>query len=159
MEKLKNYWSGLSDRERRLLMIAALLAAAVLAWLLTRPIMTMAEQVRQDHRQAVERHGRVMAKLEWLSRAAAQPSADLRGAGLLSFLTELAGERGLSLSRQEARGGQGASFTIAAGKAAVVMAWLAELERHGVAFDQLSITPQADGTVSVAADVRQVAAR
>lgn len=159
MDGLRDYWTGLSDRERRLLMVAGVLAAALLAWLLVRPLMGFMEAAERDHRAAIEREGRVEAKLALLKRPASKGGADLQGASLEQYLTASASEIGLSLSRHEARGNQAASFAIAGGKAAVVAAWLADLEARGLTFDQLSITPQADGTVGVTADVRQVAAQ
>ena len=159
MDGFRQYWTGLSDRERRLLMVAGLLAAAVLAWLAARPPIAVSANAQRSHQLAVERQGRVSAKLALLQRPADQQGALWQVASLEQFLTTSASETGLTLSRHEARGQQGASFAISGGKAAVVTAWLADLEERGLAFDQLSITPQADGTVGVTADVRQVGTR
>lgn len=164
MENIRNYWATLSDREKRLLIIAGILATALLAWLAAKPIIQMMGDVQRDHRAAVEREGRVAAKAALLKRPAdamaAEGQADMAnsaGVNVEQFLAQSASEIGLSLSRQEARGPNGASFAIAGGKAAVVAAWLADLEVRGFAFDRLSITPQADGNVGVTADVRRVA--
>ena len=65
------------------------------------------------------------------------------------------GEIGLTLDRNEARGDRQATIAIATAKAPVLTDWLAGLEAQGFVVDQLTITPAADGTVGMTAELRK----
>lgn len=158
MDGLRNYWTGLSRREQILLMVAGGLAALLLAWLIVRPVAAWQADLRQSHREAVEREGRIAAKADLLSATAqrSQGAAQDAGGALDVWLAGSASEMGLSLSRQEARGPDGARIAIAAAKAPAVMKWLADLERQGLVLDQLTLTPQVDGSLALGVDVRRV---
>lgn len=159
MEALRDYWAGRSGRERLLLMVAAVLAAALLGGLLLRPMLALGGDAAARHQAAVEREGRFAAKLELLKApASAQAGAAVRadaGGDLAQILAQSAGEVGLTLSRNEAQG-RGVRIAIAGGKVPVVMGWIAELETQGFAVEALDMTPQADGTAALTADVRAV---
>lgn len=167
---MRTIWTGLSERERKLLIVAGGLAVVVLLWLLLRPMMALGGDLRAQHQAAVERQGRVAAKLAMLKTPVAAGAASAgavsgsavsgsavsaNGGAAEQYLAQSAGEIGLSLSRNEARG-SGVHIAIAGGKAQTVMAWLADVEGKGFAFDALMITPLADGTVGLSADVRAV---
>lgn len=154
-ETLKNWWLGLSRRERWLVGIAAALALAVLLWGLARPAFAAFADLDQRHRAAIEREGRVAAKVQLLAERAA-PSLDAAiVVAIDQFLAQSAGEIGLTLDRNEARGQGQASIAIATAKAPVLVEWLSALEAQGFVVDQLTITPAADGTVGMTADLRK----
>lgn len=161
MDGLKIYWAERSPREQRLLMVAGALAAVLLLVLIARPVMIWTEQLQSSHRAAVEREGRVAAKAALLAgpAAAGTGSADSgsgASAGTLDqYLAQSASELGLSLSRNDGRGTDGASIAMTQAKAQVVMAWLADLERQGMILGNLTLTPQPDGTLGMTADVRR----
>ena len=71
------------------------------------------------------------------------------------FLAQSAGEIGLTLDRNEARGQGQATIAIATARAPVLTDWLASLEAQGFIIDQLTITPAADGTVGLTAELRK----
>jgi General secretion pathway, M protein. len=71
------------------------------------------------------------------------------------FLAQSAGEIGLTLDRNEARGAGQASIAIATAKAPVLTEWIASLETQGFVFDALTIIPARDGTVGMTADLRK----
>ncbi len=71
------------------------------------------------------------------------------------FLAQSAGEIGLTLDRNEARGTAQATIAIATAKAPVLNDWLAALETQGFVVDQLTVTPAADGTVGMTAELRK----
>ena len=56
MEAMKNWWSGLSTRERWLVGVAGALAVAVLAWALGRPAVAAFLDLESRHRAAIEPH-------------------------------------------------------------------------------------------------------
>lgn len=155
-ESVQNWWAGLTQRERWLVGIAAVLALAVLLWALARPAYAAFVDLDTAHRAAVEREGRVAAKVRLLSRRPAPSvAAAVDAASIDQYLAQSAGEIGLTLDRNEARGARQATIAIATAKAPVLIDWLAALEAQGFVIDQLSITPAADGTVGMTADLRK----
>jgi general secretion pathway protein M len=155
-ESVQNWWAGLTQRERWLVGIAAVLALAVLLWALARPAYSAFVDLETAHRAAVEREGRVAAKVRLLSRRPAPSvAAAVDAASIDQYLAQSAGEIGLTLDRNEARGARQATIAIATAKAPVLIDWLAALEAQGFVIDQLSITPAADGTVGMTADLRK----
>lgn len=155
-DKLKNWWSGLSLRERWLVGVAGVLALGVLIWGLARPTVAAFIDLESRHRAAIEREGRVKAKVQLLARRPAKSVATAVDAVAIDqYLAQAAGEIGLTLDRNEARGGGQATIAIATAKAPVLIDWIASLEGQGFVVDQLTITPAADGTVGLTAELRK----
>lgn len=155
-ERLKNWWAGLSARERWLVGIAAVLALGVLGWGLGRPAVAAFVDLESRHRAAIEREGRVAVKLALLGAAPAPSVAASADSGAIDqYLQQSAGEIGLTLDRNEARGADRAAIAIATAKAPVLTDWLAALEAQDFVIDQLTITPAADGTVGMTAELRK----
>ncbi|NYF31367.1 type II secretion system protein GspM [Sphingopyxis sp. JAI108] len=155
-ERLKNWWIGLSARERWLVGVAGALALGVLIWGLARPAVAAFIDLESAHRAAIEREGRVKAKVQLLGRSPTKSVAKTVDAMAIDqFLAQSAGEIGLTLDRNEARGSGQATIAIATAKAPVLVDWLASLEGQGFVVDQLIITPAADGTVGLTAELRK----
>ncbi|MBJ7499207.1 MAG: type II secretion system protein M [Sphingopyxis sp.] len=155
-EKLQNWWIGLSTRERWLVGIAGVLALGVLVWGLARPAVAGFTDLENRHRASIEREGRVAAKIRLLSlRPARSLTATVDAVAVDQYLTQSAGEIGLTLDRNEARGQGQATIAIATARAPVLTDWLASLEGQGFVVDQLTITPAADGTVGMTAELRR----
>lgn len=155
-EKLKNWWSGLSLRERWLVGVAGALALGVLIWGLARPAVAAFIDLESRHRAAIEREGRVKAKAQLLARRPAKSVATaVETQAIDQYLAQSAGEIGLTLDRNEARGAGQATIAIATAKAPVLIDWLASLEAQGFVVDQMTITPAADGTVGLTAELRK----
>lgn len=155
-ERLQSWWVGLSQRERWLVGIAGLLALGVLLWGLGRPAVAAFIDLESQHRAAIEREGRVAAKVQLLAQRPARPVAAATDAAQIDqYLAQSAGEIGLTLDRNEARGSGQATIAIATAKAPVLTDWLASLEGQGFIVDQLTITPAADGTVGLTAELRK----
>ena len=156
MEAVKNWWSGLSTRERWLVGVAGALAVAVLGWALGRPAVAAFLDLETTHRAAIEREGRVAAKARLLAqRPAKSVAAAVDAVAIDQYLAQSAGEIGLTLDRNEARGDRQVTIAIATAKAPVLTDWLASLEGQGFVVDQLTITPAADGTVGMTAELRK----
>ena len=155
-DKLKNWWNGLSLRERWLVGVAGVLALGVLIWGLARPAVAGFIDLESQHRAAIEREGRVKAKVQLLGRTPAKSGAAAAEAQAIDqYLAQSAGEIGLTLDRNEARGAGQATIAIATAKAPVLIDWLASLEAQGFVVDQVTITPAADGTVGLTAELRK----
>lgn len=151
---LNRWWQALSLREKRLVGVAGALAAAVLLWLIVRPLVGYIDGLGDQHRLAVERAARVEAKAELLKNRIG-PAAPAVPGPLGQWLAQSAGDTGLTLDRNEARGDAAATIAIASARAPALLGWLATLEAQGLVIDRLAITPGADGTVGVTAEVRQ----
>lgn len=155
-ERLKNWWLGLSLRERWLVGIAGVLALGVVLWGVGRPAVAAFVDLENQHRAAIEREGRVAAKVQLLAqRPAKSAAAAVDAVAIDQFLAQSASEIGLTLDRNEARGQGQATIAIATARAPVLTDWLAALEGQGFVIDQLTITPAADGTVGLTADLRK----
>lgn len=155
-EKLQNWWISLSVRERWLVGIAGVLTLGVLIWGLGRPAYAAFTDLEAQHRAAIEREGRVAAKVQLLAQRPAKPlTAALDAVAIDQYLAQSAGEIGLTLDRNEARGDRQATIAIATAKAPILTDWLAALEAQGFVVDQLTITPAADGTVGMTAELRK----
>lgn len=156
MDAVKSWWNGLSIRERWLVGVAGVLALAVLGWALGRPAIAAFFDLETRHRAAIEREGRVAAKVALLAqRPAKSVAAAVDAIRIDQYLAQSAGEIGLTLDRNEARGDRQATVAIATAKAPVLTDWLAGLEGQGFVVDQLTITPAADGTVGMTAELRK----
>lgn len=156
MDAVKSWWSGLSTRERWLVGVAGVLALALLGWALGRPAIAAFFDLETRHRAAIEREGRVAAKVALLAqRPAKSVAAAVDAIQIDQYLAQSAGEIGLTLDRNEARGDRQATVAIATAKAPVLTDWLAGLEGRGFVVDQLTITPAADGTVGMTAELRK----
>ncbi len=156
IDRMRNWWAGLSRREHWLVGVAAALALTVLVWALGRPAYAALVGLGSDHAAAIEREGRVAAKVHLLSQRPAKAVAAATDAVAIDqFLAQSAGEIGLTLDRNEARGTAQATIAIATAKAPVLNDWLAALETQGFVVDQLTVTPAADGTVGMTAELRK----
>lgn len=155
-ERLQNWWSGLSTRERWLVGVAGMLALGVVIWGLGRPAYAAFVDLETRHAAAIEREGRVAAKVALLGQRPAKPvAAAVDAVALDQYLAQSAGEIGLTLDRNEARGQGQATIAIATAKAPVLTDWIASLEAQGFVVDQLTITPAADGTVGMTTELRK----
>ncbi|MDO9370937.1 MAG: type II secretion system protein GspM [Sphingopyxis sp.] len=156
IERMQNWWVGLSIRERWLVGVAGALALGVMLWGLGRPTVAAFIDLESQHRAAIEREGRVSAKVQLLAqRPAKSVAAAADAVAIDQYLAQSASEIGLTLDRNEARGTGKATIAIATAKAPVLTDWLASLEGQGFVVDQLTITPAADGTVGLTAELRK----
>jgi general secretion pathway protein M len=154
MASLTRWWQALSGREKRLVGVAGALAAAVLLWLILRPLVGYISGLGDEHRLAVERAARVEAKAALLKGKAGRVTT-MVASPLDQWLAQSAGDTGLTLDRNEARGDGAATVAIASARAPAVIGWLAQLEGQGLVIDRLSLTPGTDGSVGLTAEVRR----
>ena len=143
-------------RERWLVGVAGVLALGVILWGLGRPAVAAFVDLESQHRAAIEREGRVSSKVQLLAqRPSKSVAAAVDAVQIDQYLAQSAGEIGLTLDRNEARGAGQATIAIATARATVLTDWLASLEGQGFVIDQLTITPAADGTVGLTAELRK----
>jgi general secretion pathway protein M len=97
MASLTRWWLALSGREKRLVGVAGALAAAVLLWLILRPLVGYIAGLGDQHRLAVERAARVEAKAALLKGDGAPVATAVTGP-LDQWLAQLEGQ-GLVIDR------------------------------------------------------------
>lgn len=151
MSGLLFWYRGRSEREQRLLLLMLVIAVPLLLWLLVyRPVTGALDAAWDRHRDAVERHGQVLAAVD-AAKAARQPIAAPVAGEIAALAGESAGRAGLTLSSAAAQGSDRASVSIAGGEPRAMLAWLGQLEAQGVAVEDLRMTPAPDGSVSLTA--------
>jgi general secretion pathway protein M len=153
-----HWWNDLSMRERWLIGVAGALAAAVIGWFLI--FMPLQRSLRDAHEAlgaAIDRRTAVstrVAAIRRLEAAGGHPSAATGDTASLDLrVAQSAAEAGFTLSRNETQGG-GVSIAIANARARTLLVWLDTLEQSGLVADELSLRPNADGTVALSAVLR-----
>jgi general secretion pathway protein M len=158
-DTISNWWAALSRRERWLVGTAAVLAALTIGWFgIINPLINGLAEARSAHNVAVERHAGIMARVataERLGQNGGAPAAGVTGRVDL-VISQSAAEQGFTLSRNDAQGDDAASIAIGSARAAALFGWLGTLESQGLIASELSIRPNANGTVGVTATFRRV---
>ncbi len=158
MASIRSWWDGLTMRERWLVGAAGGLAAAVLLWLATFGVASALSDAREAHGLAVDRAAGIAARVEAIEALQAAPRRTAAAASAATVdivVAQSAAEKGFTLSRNEAQGGSAASIAIANARAPALLAWLGELEAMGILAGDLSLRPNADGTVALTATLRR----
>jgi general secretion pathway protein M len=137
------WWQGLSRRERRLLGLLGVVAAPALLWLaVLRPLAAAA--LAADARAGVAADD--LARMEALAPAlAARPKAV---PALAEGIEAALARAGLAASSLDLAGQQQATLRIAAARAPVLLAMMADLEARGLQVARASISRNEDATVS-----------
>lgn len=153
MIQLRDWYMARSLRERWLIAVMLGLLLPVFAWLgIYGPLMGALDEARDRHVEAVRRHGQVLASVAGLRQG-----VEVRSPGAATDLVMLVGESasrsGVSLTSNDPRGPDAVAIGVAAAPSTSVLRWLRELEGQGVMVRELAITPGADGTVSVTAQL------
>jgi general secretion pathway protein M len=157
---IATWWTGLSEREKWLVGIAAALAALVIGWLLIAlPLQAALSNARTAHGLAVDRHAAVHARVEAVERlsatAAARPAGSSSTAALDLAIAQAAAERGFALSRNDPQGNDAVALAIASARSSALLGWIVELEESGITASEVTIRPNADGTVALTATLRR----
>jgi general secretion pathway protein M len=152
----RDWWTGLSARERTLVTIALALAAPLIGWfLVVVPLRDGLTSAQAAHNAALDRHAAVTARVALLHSAdgiANSASRDASQAGSVSLLVgQRAADAGLTLSRNDPAGDSRAAIAIPAARAPVLLGWLAALEDAGITSSDLSLRHNGDGTVALTA--------
>lgn len=150
----RDWFLARSLRERWLLALMLAVAVPLLAWATVyRPLISALETAKERHVVAVRMHGLVLARVAQIEGASRPAVADpaSSGASLPLRITAAAAQAGVSLATNEPRGATSAVVTLAPAAPMAAIRWLRQLEGEGIIVRELTITPQADTTVLVAA--------
>ncbi|GGD69250.1 type II secretion system protein GspM [Croceicoccus mobilis] len=148
LEPVRDWFAGLTGRERWLVGIAGVLAAIVIGiYGIVLPLGALHDDAHVHHREAVEASGRVMARLEALADA---PDAPVAGSGPVAQMVAAAADaQGLVLQANEARGNDATQISVPTSAPGAALALLDALGKQGINAEQVTITPSADGSVSL----------
>jgi len=154
ISRLRTWHGGLTPRERLLVDIAGVLTAlVVLVYGIVLPVGRAFDAAALRLDTALVRSGRLMAQIDALKRPAAGSTA---AAGPVDQRIAASAEAaGLVLQSNQARGADSAEIALPAARGPAVLAWIDGLAAQGIAVDTLTVTPGADGSVSVNAVLRR----
>lgn len=158
-EAITTWWSGLSLRERWLVGTAGVLSAVLIGWfLILLPMQSAMASANEAHGIAIDRQAGIAARVREIRRLegggnrAARAASD---AAVNLVLAQAAAEKGFALSRNDPVGDGGANIAIANGRAPALATWLTEMESAGLTASDLTLRPNADGTVALTATIRR----
>lgn len=158
-DTIRNWWSGLSLREHWLVGVAAGLSAILIGWfLIYAPLRSALASASEEHGEAVDREAAIamrVAAIKQLEVGGGRPAAAASAAAVSLVLAQSAAEQGFTLSRNDPAGDNATTIAISNARASALAAWLTRLEDTGLSATDLSIRPNADGTVAVTASIRR----
>ena len=147
---------GLTPRERTLVAVAGGLAAAiVLVFGIVLPLGRAHDAAHIRHRAAIEASSRLLAQMAALE-APATTRATLAGP-VSQIIATSADSAGFVLQSNQAQGADAATIAVPTARPSAALAWLDSLAAQGIVLQNLTMTPAADGSVSVNASLRRVA--
>ena len=153
---VQTWFAGLTQRERTLVSVAGGLAAAiVLVFGIVLPLGRAHDAAHVRHREAVEASSRLLAQVAALEAPA---TTRLTLAGPVSqIIATSADSAGFVLQSNQPQGAEAATIAVPTARPSAALAWLDSLAAQGIVLQNLTMTPAADGTVSVNASLRRVA--
>ncbi len=151
MTAVRDWYVARTQREQRLILLMLAIALPVLVWLLVvLPLNRAYDDAVQDHLAALDRHGRVLALSDAAKSLPANPVKASK-ADLQLIVTQAAGQAGIALQGTTPNGSNAIDVSVAGSRATVLAQWLAQFEAQGISVQQMTMTPQPDGTVSMSA--------
>lgn len=153
------WWQSLSRREMILFSVAGGLVILLLLWAATfGPLVQKMRAARVQTHEAVDRNAVIKqraAQIRRLAAQATQPQTMTDTARVDLILSQDAAERGFSLSRNDAAGDDTSNIAITNARSAALLGWINTLEERKIFASNLSIRPNADGTVAVTATMKR----
>ncbi|PHR10527.1 MAG: hypothetical protein COA41_20780 [Sphingopyxis sp.] len=154
IDTAKNWFVGLSQREKILVGIAAALLAGLVGYYgVARPMSDAMMAAEQRYMDAVEQRARIDAKVVAL-RQAADGSLEKFSGAIDAFIGQSAGETGIAVASVTPQSDSRANMVVESARPTALFGWLARIEQQGVAVESLTIEPAANGTVSATMTLR-----
>ena len=153
---MRTWYDGLTGRERGLVAVAAGLALVVIfVFGIVLPLGRAHDAAHLRHRQAVEASSLLLAQIAALE-APAPRRATLAGP-VAQVVATSADSAGFVLQSNQSRGAEAATIVVPTARPSAALAWLDTLAGQGIVLESLTMTPAADGSVSVNASLRRAA--
>jgi general secretion pathway protein M len=148
LARAHGWWDGRTVRERRMLMVMAVLVAAVLAWLLVvRPVQAWQAGAADRRVEAEQTLAEVRSGLRVI--APSSPPGPASTEGLEPLVRRTAEAAGLTVVTTMAPGG-GLGIQMSQAPGRETFAWLAALEAdHGIKVCSLGVMENADATLNI----------
>lgn len=154
-DSFKRWWQGRTLREQRLLLAMGGLAALVLAWLLViRPLDDALSAARERHGAAAVALAEARANAAAIQGLQSEAPANL-GGPVDTMLNQSATEAGFPVARVERVSESEASITIDSARPQALFGWIRQMESRGLVVARLTVTANADPTVSAQATFRR----
>ncbi|AMO72663.1 type II secretion system protein GspM [Sphingorhabdus sp. M41] len=154
IDNARNWFVGLSQRERILVGVAALLLAGLVGYYgVARPMFGAMTSAEERYVGAVERQARIEAKVAALQQPVDGKVAKFGGA-IDSFVSQSAGETGIAVGSVVLQSEGRVNLVVESAKPTALFGWLARVEREGIAVEALSVNPTGNGTISATLTLR-----
>lgn len=154
IDNARNWFVGLTQREKILVGIAALLVAALVAYYgIARPLAGATTAAEERYVEAIEGQARIEAKVAAL-RQPVDGTASRFGGAIDIFVSQSAGETGIAVGSIDTQPDSRVNMVVESAKPTALFGWLARIERQGVAVESLSVSPASNGTVSATLTLR-----
>ena len=145
------WFAALSQRERRLVATAGVLTGlAILVFAIIMPALSVLEKAALDLDEAVQRRGRIAAKV-----ALTQGQRSVAAATDIGLLvTQSAAEKGFDVIKSTNAAPGQISIRIDQARAPAFLAWVNELEAQNIVVRTATLRSGANGTVTVEAQMQ-----
>ncbi|MEH6828029.1 type II secretion system protein GspM [Parasphingorhabdus sp.] len=148
IDNARNWFVGLSQREKIMVGIAGLLLAGLVGYYgIARPMFGAMTAAEERYVGAVERQVRIDAKVAALQQPVDGQVAKFSGA-IDAFVGQSAGETGIAVASVTPQSDSRVNMVVESAKPTALFGWLARIEREGIAVESLSINPAGNGTIS-----------
>ena len=154
IDNARNWFAGLSQREKILVGIAGLLLAGLVGFYgIARPMVGAMTSAEERYLASVEQQARIEAKV-----AALQQPTDgfvVRFSGAIdAFVGQSAGETGIAVASVMPQSDSRVNMVVESAKPTALFGWLARIEQQGIAVESLNINPMDNGTISATMTLR-----
>lgn len=154
MEAARRWYLALSQREQRLIQVAAALAVVTLAWGFSVVMLASLDAARTRHADAVARLADTRARLAAIDTARRARGPDVTGP-IDAAVRAQAASAGFVLSGVTPQVDGSIEVTIASARAPALFAWVTQLEEHGLIVLRFSTTDNGDRTLAVQMTLRK----
>lgn len=159
IRSIHGWFQALSQREKILVRILAVLLAATVAFYgIIRPFYNAMQSAEIFYETAVERQVRIEAKVAALTRpmdAAIKPIAG----PIDVFVSQSAGETGFAVGKLDPQPEGRIEMVIESATPTALFGWLSQLEARGIVVEALTVRPAVNETVTANLTLRSIAAK
>jgi len=153
---LRHWWQALSQRERRLVTLLAVLGLPILVWLtVLRPLAEA--RVAADNRLAAAQRGLLGIQAAAPALRAAEARANGTGIGALDRVRQAVAQAGLTADALEQDSNGLVTLRIAAARGPVLLRLVAGLEADGLLVQSLSVSRNEDSSVTASLRLSETA--
>ncbi len=154
IDNARNWFVGLSQRERVLVGVAGLLLAGLVGYYgIARPMLGAMTAAEERYVDAVERQARIDSKVAALQQPVDGATVKFSGA-IDAFVSQSAGETGIAVGSVVPQSGNRVNMVVESAKPTALFGWLARIERQGIAVEALNVSPAGRGAVSATITLR-----